>query len=155
MATETTLAAQGGSVGVAQENGKRKKLHGRAFYESIGSPKLVLAPMVEQSEFAWRLLSRSFLPESQQKNLLAYTPMFHSKMFGEKSNYRDAHFQPLKSTVPSPVDDYHCPSCATRIDTSTVTQPSTGLSLCNSAQTTPRTFCAPPNMWRHFAMRWI
>ena len=33
--------------------------------------------------------------------------MFHSKMFGEKPNYRDAHFQPLKSTVPSPVDDYH------------------------------------------------
>jgi tRNA-dihydrouridine synthase 1 len=63
--------------------------------------------MVEQSEFAWRLLSRSFLPESQQKNLLAYTPMFHSKMFGEKSNYRDAHFQPLKSTIPSPSDDYH------------------------------------------------
>lgn len=27
------------------------KLHGRAFYESIGSPKLILAPMVEQSEF--------------------------------------------------------------------------------------------------------
>ena len=37
--------------GVAQENGKPRKLHGRAFYESIGSPKLVLAPMVEQSEF--------------------------------------------------------------------------------------------------------
>jgi tRNA-dihydrouridine synthase 1 len=34
---------------------KRVKLHGRAFYESIGSPKLVLAPMVEQSEFV-RLL---------------------------------------------------------------------------------------------------
>jgi tRNA-dihydrouridine synthase 1 len=33
--------------------------------------------------------------------------MFHSKMFGEKSNYRDAHFQPLKSTIPSPSDDYH------------------------------------------------
>jgi tRNA-dihydrouridine synthase 1 len=33
--------------------------------------------------------------------------MFHSKMFGEKSHYRDAHFQPLKSTLPSPVDDYH------------------------------------------------
>lgn len=31
--------------------GKRVKLHGRAFYESIGSPKIVLAPMVEQSEF--------------------------------------------------------------------------------------------------------
>ena len=56
---------------------------------------------------AWRLLSRSFLPESQKQDLLAYTPMFHSKMFGEKSNYRDAHFQPLKSTIPSPTDDYH------------------------------------------------
>src|SRR4051812_27759192 len=33
--------------------------------------------------------------------------MFHSKMFGEKSNYREAHFQPLKSTVPSPVDDHY------------------------------------------------
>jgi hypothetical protein len=29
----------------------RKKLHGRAFYESIGSPKVVLAPMVDQSEY--------------------------------------------------------------------------------------------------------
>lgn len=33
--------------------------------------------------------------------------MFHSKMFGEKSNYRDSHFQPLKSTLPSPPDAYH------------------------------------------------
>lgn len=28
-------------------------------------------------------------------------------MFGEKSNYRDSHFQPLKSTLPSPSDYYH------------------------------------------------
>lgn len=125
------------SNGPAEENGKKAKLHGRAFYESIGSPKLVLAPMVEQSEFvclfnlpcpllvpsfspqpssppltpclvqAWRLLSRSFLPPTQQKNLLAYSPMFHSRMFAETSNYRDAHFQPLKSTIPSPTDAYH------------------------------------------------
>lgn len=27
------------------------KLHGRAFYESIGSPKYIIAPMVDQSEF--------------------------------------------------------------------------------------------------------
>ncbi|KAF2683840.1 FMN-linked oxidoreductase [Lentithecium fluviatile CBS 122367] len=86
---------------------ERVKLHGRAFYESIGSPKIVLAPMVEQSEFAWRLLTRSFLPPSQQSRILAYTPMFHSKMFGEMPKYRDSHFQPLKSTLPSPVDPYH------------------------------------------------
>jgi hypothetical protein len=29
----------------------KKKLHGRAFYESLGSPRFVLAPMVDQSEF--------------------------------------------------------------------------------------------------------
>ncbi len=28
-----------------------KKLTGRAFYESIGTPKMVLAPMVDRSEF--------------------------------------------------------------------------------------------------------
>lgn len=29
----------------------RTKLHGRDFYKSIGSPRMILAPMVEQSEF--------------------------------------------------------------------------------------------------------
>jgi len=39
--------------GAGQSGGrkKRKKLTGRAFYESIGSPKYILAPMVDQSEF--------------------------------------------------------------------------------------------------------
>ncbi|KAF2845697.1 FMN-linked oxidoreductase [Plenodomus tracheiphilus IPT5] len=103
---ERGVESNGNGVAQEQQNGKRK-LHGRAFYESIGSPKLVLAPMVEQSEFAWRLLSRSFLPASQQQNLLAYTPMFHSKMFGKEPKYRDAHFQPLKSTIPSSSDSHH------------------------------------------------
>lgn len=43
MATETTATAAGAAPAV--------KLHGRAFYESIGSPKFVVAPMVDQSEF--------------------------------------------------------------------------------------------------------
>ena len=28
-----------------------RKLHGRAFYESIGSPKMIVAPMVDRSEY--------------------------------------------------------------------------------------------------------
>jgi hypothetical protein len=57
-----TISNDGGSAQVADvgttTNGvskpvdeQPKKLHGRAFYESIGSPKFVLAPMVDQSEF--------------------------------------------------------------------------------------------------------
>ncbi|GME32463.1 tRNA-dihydrouridine(16/17) synthase [Neofusicoccum parvum] len=85
----------------------RPKLHGRAFYESIGSPKLVLAPMVEASEFAWRMLSRSFMPDDQKGNLLAYTPMFHSRLFHEKPPYRKQSFQPLRDAIPSPPDASH------------------------------------------------
>jgi tRNA-dihydrouridine synthase 1 len=33
--------------------------------------------------------------------------MFHSKMFGDNAKYRDSHFQPLKSALPSPPDAYH------------------------------------------------
>lgn len=41
------------------QTAKAQKLHGRAFYESIGSPKLILAPMVEQSEFVRRESERA------------------------------------------------------------------------------------------------
>lgn len=53
----TTMASMAVSGSQAQNdeavspNNRKTKLHGRAFYESIGSPKLILAPMVEQSEF--------------------------------------------------------------------------------------------------------
>nr|POF03439.1 trna-dihydrouridine(16/17) synthase [nad(p)(+)] [Quercus suber] len=72
---------------------KRQKLHGRAFYESLGSPKLILAPMVDQSEYAWRLLSRSFFPPDQRRGLLAYSPMLHARMFADGWKYRDSHFE--------------------------------------------------------------
>ena len=36
---------------------KPAKLHGRAFYESMGSPKMIVAPMVDRSEF---VSTRSF-----------------------------------------------------------------------------------------------
>ncbi|POS84083.1 hypothetical protein EPUL_006104 [Erysiphe pulchra] len=77
------------------------KLHGRAFYESIGSPKFVLAPMVDQSEFAWRLLTRSFLSSPSSSSLLTYTPMLHARLFAETPKFRDAHFQPIRTSLTS------------------------------------------------------
>ncbi|CAD6588285.1 MAG: hypothetical protein ASARMPRED_003449 [Alectoria sarmentosa] len=81
---------------------KRRKLTGRAFYESLGSPKMILAPMVDQSEFAWRMLTRSFMSPEAWKSLLAYTPMIHSRMFTETPKFRDHHFQPTRSGLATP-----------------------------------------------------
>ncbi|KAK3388197.1 dihydrouridine synthase-domain-containing protein [Sordaria brevicollis] len=77
----------------------KTKLHGRAFYESIGSPKYIVAPMVDQSEFAWRMLTRSFLPAEEQHKLLCYTPMFHARLFTEAPKYRDSHYQPIRGPL--------------------------------------------------------
>ena len=54
-ATRGFAGAVGNMEGTGAVNGDgvhaKGKLHGRAFYESLGSPKFVLAPMVDQSEF--------------------------------------------------------------------------------------------------------
>ncbi|KAI5465563.1 dihydrouridine synthase-domain-containing protein [Mariannaea sp. PMI_226] len=78
------------------------KLHGRAFYESIGKPKYVVAPMVDQSEFAWRMLTRSFLSPTEQSSLLAYSPMLHARLYSEEEKYRKGHFQPVNPDTSKP-----------------------------------------------------
>ncbi|TLD23301.1 hypothetical protein PspLS_07256 [Pyricularia sp. CBS 133598] len=96
MATTAAATSMPGSETNGATAGVKPKLHGRAFYESIGSPKFVVAPMVDQSEFAWRMLTRSFMPEAQRSRVLGYTPMFHARLFGENPSYRDSHFQPMR-----------------------------------------------------------
>lgn len=45
---------------------------------------------------AWRMLTRSFMPEGEQSKLLAYTPMLHARLFAQEEKYRKTHFQAVR-----------------------------------------------------------
>ncbi|KAI9027955.1 tRNA-dihydrouridine synthase 1 [Hyaloraphidium curvatum] len=72
-----------------KERPVRPKLKSWDFYRAIGSPKYVAAPMVDQSEYAWRVLSRRYGAQ------LCYTPMWHARLFSDPSNssYREEMWQ--------------------------------------------------------------
>lgn len=48
------------------------------------------------------MLTRSFMSPEASKDLLAYTPMIHSRMFTETPKFRDHHFQPTRSGLATP-----------------------------------------------------
>eukprot|EP01038_Epipyxis_sp_PR26KG_P004404 gene4404-6229_t len=59
-----------------------KSTNGPSFYETLGSPKFVSAPMVDQSSLSWRLLVK------QNGVDLAYSQMMHARNFMIDKNYR-------------------------------------------------------------------
>jgi tRNA-dihydrouridine synthase 1 len=48
------------------------------------------------------MLSRSFMPPDSSKDLLAYTPMLHARLFSDTPKFRHNHFQPLREPLSSP-----------------------------------------------------
>lgn len=48
------------------------------------------------------MLTRSFLTEEEKKKMLAYTPMFHARLFSQEIKYRRAHFQSTKPDSQDP-----------------------------------------------------
>ncbi|RDX44261.1 Dus-domain-containing protein [Lentinus brumalis] len=86
--------------GVTLED-KPKKLGGYEFFDKVlGSPKYVVAPMVDQSELAWRKLSRRYGAQ------LVYTPMINAKMYAEgiRKPYREQNFDTVHGEEGGPED---------------------------------------------------
>ncbi|QPG72907.1 hypothetical protein FOA43_000210 [Brettanomyces nanus] len=65
------------------------KASGFQLFEKLGSPTKIVAPMVDGSELAWRILSRRYGAE------LCYSPMLHSRLFSENEKFRKTILSPL------------------------------------------------------------
>jgi len=70
------------------------KLTGYEWYRSIGSPSKIVAPMVDQSDLAFRLLCRKWGAD------LAYTQMLNAPIFVQNKIYRWDNLQSIPAEKP-------------------------------------------------------
>ncbi|KAI6124296.1 dihydrouridine synthase 1-like protein [Pisolithus thermaeus] len=85
----------------ATEKAPLRKLSGHDFYRDVlGSPKYVVAPMVDRSELAWRTLSRRYGTQ------LVYTPMINARIFAlnPSPKHRDKFFDITHAEEGGPSD---------------------------------------------------
>ncbi|RWW55503.1 hypothetical protein BHE74_00037860, partial [Ensete ventricosum] len=71
-------------------SGEIRVVRAWAHWNRLGAPKLVVAPMVDNSELPFRMLCRKYGAEA------AYTPMLHSRIFAENEKYRSMEFTTCK-----------------------------------------------------------
>lgn len=71
-------------------NGECRIERAWAHWKKLGEPKLIVAPMVDNSELPFRMLCRKYGAEA------AYTPMLHSRIFTETEKYRTQEFTTCK-----------------------------------------------------------
>ncbi|KAG8977457.1 hypothetical protein FRB90_008815, partial [Tulasnella sp. 427] len=79
----------------------KPKLTGWELYRDVlKSPKKIVGPMVDQSELAWRILSRRYGAE------LVYTPMISARVYSDPNHkvYREEAFNTLLGEEGGPED---------------------------------------------------
>jgi len=63
-------------------------------WRKLGEPKLIVAPMVDQSELPFRMLCRKYGATA------AYTPMLHARLFAENPKYHKLEFSTCREDRP-------------------------------------------------------
>lgn len=86
------VQAAASATGAVEQNSENKDPY--EFYKRVGCPKYFVAPMVDQSELPYRMLTRKYGAH------ICYTPMLHARLFSTQATYRQNMFKPCEEDRP-------------------------------------------------------